>query len=42
MAIDWNKYFAFLIQNGPARRAYWQRFGHYYPKSVWSAFGAQA
>jgi hypothetical protein len=42
MAIDWNEYFAFLFQNSPALRAYWQRFGHYYPESVWSAFGAHA
>jgi hypothetical protein len=39
LAVDWNKYFAFIYRNSPALRDYWQRYGGFYPEPVWSAFG---
>lgn len=40
MAIDWNKYFAFMYHNSAPLRAYWARYSYYYPDSVREAFGA--
>jgi hypothetical protein len=38
MALDWNKYFAFLYHNSEALRKYWEEFSYYYPDSVRDAF----
>jgi hypothetical protein len=40
MAVDWNKYFAFLYRNSEALRKYWEEYSHYYPDSVRDAFRA--